>query len=124
VEPTHLDLDEVDARLARPEYAAVARSLEQIGLGSAVSLFGTYAGRAVDLKEWLSDASINRDRDLRLQYLAGLGLNTNESDIVYAEILKYRRFPDGLFTGSASTIAALRGRIMPRASDGPLDTVR
>ena len=45
-------------------------------------------------------------RDLRLQYLAGLGLNMNESDAVYAEILKYRRFPADLFAGSE----ALAGR--------------
>ena len=57
------------------------------------------------------DATINHDGDLRLQYLAGLGLNANEGDRVYAEILKYRRYPDDLFVGSDSTLAALRSRI-------------
>ena len=93
VGPTRINLDEIEARLERSDFAPVAASLREIGLGSAVDLFSTYAGRAIDLKAWLRDASINRDRDLRLQYLAGLGLNMNESDAVYAEILKYRRFP-------------------------------
>jgi spermidine synthase len=113
VEPTRIDLDEIDARLMRPEYLPVARSLRDIGLNRAVDLFATYAGRAADLRDWLRGAAINRDGNLRLQYLAGLGLNMNESDAVYAEILRYRRLPDGLFTGSASTISALRERLAP-----------
>jgi hypothetical protein len=35
----------------------------------------------------------------------------NESDAVYAEILKYRRFPQELFTGSARLVGPLRDRI-------------
>ena len=93
------------------EKIAVLKALREIGLKSAVDLFATYAGRAADLKEWLGDAAINRDGNLRLQYLAGLGLNMNESDAVYAEILRHRRLPEGLFTGSASTMGALRERL-------------
>ena len=113
VEPTRIDLDEIDARLKRSDFAPVSASLREIGLASAVDLFSTYAGRAADLKEWLRDASINRDRDLRLQYLAGLGLNMNESDTVYAEILKYRRFPADVFTGSDTLVGQLKNRISP-----------
>ena len=78
---------------------------------SAVDLLASYAGRAADLQPWLRGGAINHDGDLRLQYLAGLGLNANEGDRVYAEILKYRRYPDDLFVGSDSTLAALRSRI-------------
>jgi spermidine synthase len=113
VEPIRIDLDEIDARLMRPEFTPVARSLREIGLHGAVDLFATYAGSAADLKEWLRDAAINRDRNLRLQYLAGSGLNMNESDAVYAEILRSRRPPDRVFTGSASTLRALRDRLAP-----------
>jgi spermidine synthase len=111
VEPTRIDLDAIEARLERPDFAPVAASLREIGLASAVDLFSTYAGRAIDLQAWLRDASINTDRDLRLQYLAGLGLNMNESDAVYAEILRYRRFPADVFTGSAARLATLKSRI-------------
>ncbi|MEO8260151.1 MAG: fused MFS/spermidine synthase [Acidobacteriota bacterium] len=113
VEPTRIDLDAIQARLDRPDFGRVAASLREIGLASAVDLFSTYAGRAIDLKPWLSDASINSDSNLRLQYLAGLGLNMNESDTVYAEILRYRRFPADVFTGSEARLAALKSRISP-----------
>jgi spermidine synthase len=109
--PIRIDLDRVDARLQQERYAAVSGSLREIGLASSVDLFATYAGRARDLQAWLRDASINRDANLRLQYLAGLGLNTNESDAVYGQILGFRRFPEGLFSGSAERLAALRGRL-------------
>jgi spermidine synthase len=106
-----IDVDAMEARLHDPAFAEVARSLKEVGVGSAVDLLASYAGRATDLQPWLRDAAINHDGDLRLQYLAGVGLNANEGDRVYAEILKYRRYPDDLFVGSESTLAALRGRI-------------
>ena len=109
--PTRIDLDRVDARLERHDYAAVSASLREIGMSSAADLFGTYAGRARDLGPWLADAVINRDGDLRLQYLAGLGLNMNESDAVYSEILRFRRFPDDVFLGSESRRLDVRRRI-------------
>ena len=103
--PTRIDVDALDARLSDPAYAAVAQSLREVGVRSAVDLLASYAGRAADLQPWLRDAAINHDGDLRLQYLAGLGLNANEGDRVYAEILKYRRYPDDLFVGSESALA-------------------
>ena len=104
-------MDEIQARLHRPEYAPVAASLREIGFYTAVDLFSSYAGRASDLKEWLKDANINRDRNLRLQYLAGLGLNLYESGPIYSEILRYRKFPEDMFVGSPETIASLRAGI-------------
>ena len=100
VEPTTIDLDAIEARLKQPEYAKVAQSLREIGFNSAVDLFSTYAGSASDLQPWLKDAPINRDRNLRLQYLAGLGLNLYQSGPIYAEMLKYRTLPQNLFVGS------------------------
>ena len=94
VEPIRINVDEIQARLQKPEYATVAKSLRDIGFYTAVDLFSSYAGQASDLKEWLKDANINRDRNLRLQYLAGLGLNLYESGPIYSEILRYRKFPE------------------------------
>ena len=110
-EPAPIDLDAMDARLKDPRFAAVQRSLEEIGMGSAVTLLGSFAGRAVDLPEWLRDASINRDRDLRLQYLAGMGLNQYQSARIYADIVRYRRFPEDLFTGSETLKQSLRAAV-------------
>ncbi len=112
-DPITIDVDAIDERLKRPEYAPVARSLREIGMTSAVELFSTYAGRKPDLGPWLRDAQITHDKDLRLQYLAGLGLNLYQADVIYADMLKYvSRTPDDLFTGSEQTkqtlLAAIR----------------
>jgi spermidine synthase len=111
VEPTTIDLDRLQARLDRPEYRAVRQSLREIGMTSVVDLFSTYAGRKEDLGPWLHGAAINRDRNLRLQYLAGLGLNRYESDAIYSEMLAYSRYPASLFTGSEAMQAAVREAI-------------
>ena len=76
------------------------------------------AGRGSDLEEWLSDAVINRDRNLRLQYFAGLGLNLYKSDEIYAEMLSHRKFPADLFVGPETKLESLRaviqrGLLMP-----------
>jgi spermidine synthase len=107
-EPTKIDVDAIEARLQRPEYAPVKNSLAQIGMHSAIDLFSTYAGRKPDLEPWLRDATINRDRNLRLQYLAGLGLNLYQADVIYADMLKnVNKLPEDLFTGSEATKTAL-----------------
>jgi spermidine synthase len=75
---------------------------------SAVDLFSTYAGRKPDLEPWLRNATINRDRNLRLQYLAGLGLNLYQADVIYADMLKnVNKLPADLFVGSEATKNAL-----------------
>jgi spermidine synthase len=111
LEPTHINVDEIQARLNRPEYAPIAQSLREIGFNSAIDLFSTFAGRASDLKPWLKDAAINRDRNLRLQYLAGLGLNVYQAGPIYADMLMYRGDPGDLFVGSEQTIQSLRRMI-------------
>jgi spermidine synthase len=108
VEPLRIDVDAIEARLRTPEYARVAHSLGEIGIHSAVDLFANYAGRASDLRPWLRDAVINRDRNLRLQYLAGLGLNLYQSDAIYADMITHARYPDDVFTGSEATLQSLR----------------
>jgi spermidine synthase len=109
--PQQIDLDSIQRELAQPEYAAAAQSLGEVGFGSAMALFATYGGQARDLKPWLADAQINRDSNLRLQYLAGMGLNTYENASIYDEMLRYRRFPEGLFVGSEAAKQYLREAI-------------
>jgi spermidine synthase len=111
VDPPHFNIDEMEARLNRPDYAEVKRSLSEISIHSAIDLFANYAGRGSDLKEYLRDAQINHDRDLRLQYLAGLGLNLYQSGPIYSEILRYKQFPEGLFSGSEATMRQLQEAI-------------
>jgi spermidine synthase len=106
--PTVIDVDAIAAKLARPEMAEVARSLREVGLGSATDLFATFAGQAADLTTWLSDAAINHDGDLRLQYLAGVGLNLYASGAIYADMQQAPfRFPSEVFRGSDKTLETL-----------------
>jgi len=108
VERTKIDVDAIEAKLQRPEYAPVRDSLREIGMRSAVDLFSTYAGRKADLAPWLQNAQINHDRNLRLQYLAGLGLNLYQADVIYADMLHYvSRTPDDLFVASDATKRSL-----------------
>ena len=105
---TKINLDELAQRLAQPGYAGVSNSLNDAGFKSALDLVATFAGQARDLAPWLKDAQINSDRNLRLQYLAGLGLNLYLGERIYGDMLVYRKFPDKLFAGSAESTAALK----------------
>jgi spermidine synthase len=108
VDPIKIDVDEMEARLKRPEYKPIAKSLEEIGYPSARQLFSTFAARRSDLTEYLKDAPINRDENLRLQYVAGLGLNRYEAGSIYNDILRNRRYPEDLFTGSPENLQYIR----------------
>jgi spermidine synthase len=107
VGPMKIDLDAMQRRLDRPDYAPVAASLTGIGVSSPIELVATYAGQNSDLGAWVKGAQITRDRDLRLQYLAGWGINNRLEDTLYREILRHRQRPQGLFTGSPERMQAL-----------------
>jgi spermidine synthase len=105
--PLAIDVDAMEDRLAEPAYRDVAQSLREVGLGSASKMLGTYVGQRSDLQPWLVDAEINRDSNLRLQYLAGFALNDNQANEIYSRMLTYRRFPANLFSVSDERQAAL-----------------
>jgi spermidine synthase len=121
VEPTVINLDELQARLDSGDYWPVKESLTEVGFtpkgdntgapgssGVAVALLATYAGRAADLKEWMKDAQINTDRNLRLQYLAGMWFNFYIGTEILSSILGHYRFPEELFVGSAEHVQAMQ----------------
>jgi hypothetical protein len=93
--------------------ADVATSLAEVSLGSAGALLATYAGRGRDLAPWLADGVINRERHLRLQYLAGLAANFDERFLIFQTILQFRRYPTDLFQASAETQAQLQKWYVP-----------
>ena len=111
VGPSHINVDAMEQRLSTPEFGIVAQSLREIGFNSAVDLLSTYGGRAPQLGPWLTDAQVNTDRNLRLQYLAGFGVNAYEQAAIYRGILQYRQYPQDLFTGSPDRLTALQGAI-------------
>jgi spermidine synthase len=110
-EPFAIDIDEMQARLDRPDHAEVAQSLREIGFASAVDLLSSYAGSREDLAPWLADAVINRDRNLRLQYFAGLGATLQQSGPIYAEMVRQAKSPRHLFRGSPAAMEQLTARI-------------
>jgi spermidine synthase len=103
-----IDVDSIQERLDRSEYSKVLTSISDVGYHSAAEILATYAGRASDLKPYFAGAEINNDMNLRLQYLAGLGVNSMAFQKVFAEVSKYRRFPDDLFRGSDARLDVLR----------------
>jgi spermidine synthase len=121
VEPLRIDLDEMEQRAGyrSGDAGKIAQSLSEIGMNSPVDLFATYAGRRSDLTEWLRNVPMNRDRNLRMQYLAGLGLNLDDAAAIYAGMLAYRRFPDDLFVSAEGRVDSLRRAIRPEPVSGP-----
>ncbi len=67
-----------------------------------------YAAQGRDLRTWLANAEINRDRGLRLHYLAGLALNRGAAPSIYVQIAcNEAAFPRDIFTGSPTAMEAL-----------------
>jgi spermidine synthase len=106
--PTPINIDSIQERLDRPEYSKVLASIGDVGFHSAAEVLATYAGRATDLSPYFAGAEINNDMNLRLQYLAGLGVNSMAFQKVLAEVLAYRKFPTDLFHGSDARVDVLR----------------
>ena len=98
-----IDLTQMVRRFSGP----VAESLRQVGFSSVVQLMATYAGRAQDLHTWLADAHVNTDLDLRLQYMAGMGLNYNNAPAIKQQIGQFAQYPKDLFKGSDIQIQEL-----------------
>jgi spermidine synthase len=123
VEPTRIDLDKLHDKLNSPDYARVRESLTEVGFGADVkgitwkpnvwgdaeiALLAIYAGRAADMKEWMEGAQINTDRNLRLQYLAGMSVNSYMETKILNGILKYYKFPEDMFSGSPQRIQEMK----------------
>ena len=115
-----IDVDQLQDWLDR--HPKVAASLEEVGFGAprpweeadsevhevGVDLLSTYAGQAADMADWVRGAEINTDRNLRLQYLAGMALNSRLSQQILKDILGYYKFPDNLLAGSPTRMEALK----------------
>jgi spermidine synthase len=104
---TPIDVDALQRRLDQPAYSGVATSIAETKFHSAVDLLATYVGRAQDLAPMLAGAEINDDLSMRLQYMAGMGLNSLSAPDIYREILSYRKFPDDLLIGRGDAIDRL-----------------
>jgi spermidine synthase len=111
VEPFKIDLNAMDAKLHTPEFAPVLQSLSDVNYGSAQSLFGTFAAHSSQLTNYVSDAQINRDRNLRLQYLGGMAVNRYDQSTIYTDLQNNGGWVDGIFTGDEASLATLKDTI-------------
>ncbi|MBN1627157.1 MAG: fused MFS/spermidine synthase [Deltaproteobacteria bacterium] len=126
VGPARIDLDNLHEKLNSPDYIKVKESLLEVGFGADVkgitwrpnmwgnpeiSLLATYAGCAADMDEWTANAQINTDRNLRLQYLAGMSVNCFIAAEILEGILKYYRFPDDIFIGSSERVEEIKAAL-------------
>lgn len=119
-EPSPINVDRLSSLLRQGEYRDVRNSLLDAGFGAGdaryddseqdvpIALLATFAARAQDLSVWLRDAQINHDRNLRLQYLAGMRFNSALGTRILQNILDCYRFPSDLFTGSGTNIDYLK----------------
>jgi spermidine synthase len=108
-EPTRIDVERVSRLLGDPANERIVGSLEQVGITSLFDLFGSYAGQRADLGPWLADAVINRDRNLKLQYIAGLGNNSYDNAKIFEDFTQYRKFPESLFVATEEWKTTLSG---------------
>jgi len=109
-----IDPAALDARLNRPDHERIAAALTQVELGGVDGLMATYAGQARDVRPWLADAQLNTDRNLRLEYLAGMANNVYDAQI-YQDMLTFRRFPEEMFSGASPEWMERLRRVMERA---------
>jgi spermidine synthase len=94
--------------------STMSQSLAETGFDSPVALFATYATRRDDLTEWLAEAAINRDRNLRMQYLAGLGMDYDDAAQIHSDMTVRARFPEGAFTSSEGRTDSLKRALLNR----------
>ena len=112
--PAHIDVDKVQALLDSPGYLKVAHSLGEVGFPRAIDLFSTFAGYGPFLQTWLSNAQVNTDLNLRLQYLTGMSVGRNLHAQVLDEIFRFYSFPENVFRGSEKSILELKMRTARR----------
>jgi len=123
VEPIRINIDRLQETLNSPRFWPVKESLTDVGFGAdtkslrletniwgdtAIALLATYAGQAAAMGEWMKGAQINTDRNLRLQYLAGMAVNLSLRKEILDGILKYYKFPDDVITGSQENIQTMK----------------
>jgi spermidine synthase len=112
VDPGPIEPDVIQQRLDRAEHSRVKQSLAEVGFHFVLDLLATYVGRAPDLANWVKDAQINTDRNLRLQYLAGMSSSAYQAALIYEDLLRHRKFPEDLFVASGETKKILREALM------------
>jgi len=106
--PMRIDVDQIASKIE--QNPKLARSLADVDFGYLVTLLASYFGRGPDLADWLKDAQINRERSLRLQYLAGAAVESYQQQEIYRTMASYRRYPTDILIASSAIEAQVRAR--------------
>jgi spermidine synthase len=107
VAPLSVDAGDLTSQIQ--ENPALETSLAEVKIDGVLRLLAAYVGEKRNLAQWLEDAQINRERNLRLQYLAGLSLDLREHQEIYRTIVQYRSYPDHIFTAPEWMERRLKG---------------
>jgi spermidine synthase len=116
--PLQLNVDKIQEYIDRPENEAIKQSIRDVHFGEstipgsceAVEILATYAGTAPRMTNWTAntDNLINYDRNLRLQYIAGMYINNTDEVYIFNHILQNYSWPDEIFSGTPEHLAALK----------------
>jgi hypothetical protein len=91
IDPAPLDLEKLERRIAsNPDLKA---ALDEVRLGSVLSLFKHYVGRGSDLGEVLAGAEINQESSMKLEYMAGMASHFQAPDAILKLIVAPLRYP-------------------------------
>ncbi len=96
------NVQEMTSRLSSSP--SLQKSFAEIGLTQEDSLTSRFAASGHDLKSWLRGAEINRDRNLRLQYLAGTNPDDAQEQWILQSMICAR---DGALEKSTPTVTVL-----------------
>jgi spermidine synthase len=106
LEPIKIDAATIQQRI--DNNPKVKASLAAVNFYSAIDILKSFAGQRGDIGQWLSDAELNLDKNLRLEYLAGQALDTQIEDYIYTEMTKDLPYPDDLFIVTEDQKAELK----------------
>ena len=113
-----INVDAVQQRLDDPANAAVAESLREIGINSAVELFGTYAGRTTDMsRAGCATADQHRPQPAAAVPRRPRPEPVSERRDLPGDDRATRSIPNELFEGSPETLQQLRARIEASLGD-------
>ena len=90
-EGNEIDLHAIQQRL--DSNSELVKQMNDVDLGDSFEIAQTFSGFRADSQQWLADAELNTDQNLRLQYLAGAGAGTHIADRIYFEIIRNATFP-------------------------------
>ena len=106
LDPIVINSEKIQDRL--DSSPTIKNSLSVVKYDSAMSVLKTFSGQINDIATWLEGAELNRDKNLRLEYLAGQSLDDYGKDKIHYAMTKDLSYPKSIFSVSSSEENTLR----------------